>query len=57
MTLKIAVAMRATDVIDLRGGRDDAAQFAVLAKRPTPQGGRTRDLAPVACAVVGAIEI
>jgi hypothetical protein len=57
MTLKIAIAFRAPDVVDLRCSLDDAAEFTVLAKRPSAQGLRARDLAPVSRAVICAIGI
>jgi hypothetical protein len=34
MPLEITIATRPDDVIHLRCGRDEAAQFTVLAKRP-----------------------
>jgi hypothetical protein len=57
MALQIGIAFRADDVVDLRRDLDDAAQFAVLAKRPSAQGSRAGDLAPVSRAVIGAIGI
>jgi hypothetical protein len=47
MALEIAITFRASDMVDLSCGPDDAAQFAMLAKRPGPQGPRAGDLAPV----------
>jgi hypothetical protein len=57
VALKVMVAFRAPNVVDLRCSLDDAAQFAVLAKRPSAQGSRAGDLAPVSRAVIGAIGI
>ena len=57
VALEVTVAMRAPDVIDLRCSPDDAAQFAMLAKRPSAQGPRAGDLAPVSRAVIRAIGI
>ena len=55
MALQVTVAKRASDMIDLRRGLDDVAKFAMLAKRPSGQGLRTRNLSPVSRAVICAI--
>jgi hypothetical protein len=57
VALKVTVAKRASDMIDLRRGLDDVAKFAMLAKRASAQGLRARDLTPVSRAVICAIGI
>jgi hypothetical protein len=57
VSLKVTVAMRSPNVIDLCCDLNVAAEFAVLAKRPSAQGLRARDLAPVSRAVICAIGI
>jgi hypothetical protein len=47
VALKVTVAMRSQNVIDLSCGRDDATQLAMLAQWSNAQGPRARDLAPV----------
>ena len=57
VSLKVTVAMRSPNVIDLCCDLNVAAEFTVLAKRPSPQGGRARDLAPVSRAIICSIGI
>jgi hypothetical protein len=57
VSLKVTVAMRSPNVIDLCCDLNVAAEFTVLAKRPSAQGGRARNLAPVSRAVIYAISI
>ena len=57
VSLKVTVAMRSPNVIDLCCDLYVAAEFTVLAKRPSPQGGRARDLAPVSRAIICSIGI
>lgn len=57
VSLKVTVTMRLTNVIDLCCDLNVAAEFTVLAKRPSAQGLRARDLAPVSRAVIRAIGI
>lgn len=57
VALKVTVAVRAPNVIDLCCDPNVAAELAMLAKRPSAQGLRARDLAPVSRSVVRAVSI
>ena len=57
VALKPTIAMRAPDVVDLCCDSNIAAKLTVFAKRPSAQGLRARDLAPVSRAVICAIGI
>ena len=56
VSLKVTVAMRSPNVIDLCCDLNVAAEFTVLAKRSSAQGLR-RDLAPVAGGIICTIGI
>ena len=57
VSLKVTVAMRSPNVIDLCCDPNVTAEFTVLAKRPSAQSLQARDLAPVSRAVICAIGI